>query len=164
MTFVVKDASATVEVIQNILIQFANKYNAMATLVRPPRNAIEMPNGNESTKVRRDFISLIDTIQESLISFGNAYEINVHDLKNWSGDMLSDFQSFLDKLLQYGVKTWHMKPNRIIVEFGNEQAFRKVFDDPRPLLELLRKTMQRILLVVDEDKGKEICVEIRRAE
>lgn len=162
MTFVVKNGSAKVEVIQHILMQFANKYN---TGVKPPRNAIEMPIGNEPTDVTRDLISLLATIQDALINFGRAYKINVHDLNNWSKDILRDFQSFLEKLKsQYGVKSWHIDPNVIIVEFGNEQAFSKVFEDPRPLLELLRKTMERILLVVDEDKGKEICVEIRRAE
>ena len=162
MTFVVKNGSAKVEVIQHILMQFANKYN---TGVKPPRNAIEMPIGNEPTDVTRDLISLLATIQDALINFGRAYKINVHDLNNWSKDILRDFQSFLEKLKsQYGVKSWHIDPNVIIVEFGNAQAFSKVFEDPRPLLELLRKTMERILLVVDEDKGKEICVEIKKAK
>ena len=158
MTFEVKEGSAKVEVIQHILMQFANKYNIG---VNPPRNAIEI----EPTDVTRDLISLLSTIQDALISFGSTYEINARDFKNWSGDMLSDFQSFLDKLKsQYGVKSWHIDPNVIIVEFGNAQAFSKVFEDPRPLLELLRKTMERILLVADEDKGKVICVEIKKAK
>lgn len=108
------------------------KYNAEAIPVSPPRNAIEMPNGNEPTNIKRfrDFISLFATIQDAFISFGSTYEINVRDFKNWFVDMMSDFQSFLDKLkFQYGVKTWYMKPNRIIVEFESFSRLHKHYQN-----------------------------------